>query len=45
MQGDLPLGNEASYLIEFNDQGQIVPTEFAKFMHRIRDYFDPGDNF
>ena len=44
MQGDLPGGNEVTYLLKFNDQGQIVPTEFAKFMHRVRDYFNPGDN-
>lgn len=44
MQGDLPGGNESSYLIRYNDEGLIEPHPFGILITRIRDYFNPGDN-
>jgi hypothetical protein len=44
MQGDLPGGNEASYLIMINGEGQVVPHPFGIILTRIRDYFNRGDN-
>ena len=44
MQGDPPGGSAAQYIIKFDNQGVLIFTDFAKFITRVRDYFNPGDN-
>jgi len=44
MQGDPPCGDVTPYIFMRDDEGNLHYNDFAKFINRVRDYFNPGDN-